>query len=251
MNGDPSLAAVVRNVIRSDRNCYWLMIVYYVLAVIAVIVGCALFPSEGGTIIGAGFAAGVLLLIGVTIVTQRAMGPLRSIRPDLAKVPAAALAQRKKQRRGEPTQPHSGLGGLFYVFMLVFMAVAGGFTLSINAASKASAPTQVTISSCDAASRTQKCAAQWQADGRTRQGDIGWANGPGTRPGVYDPKHPDVVYDASAVYLNGVTLMSGFFLLFGLSLCAWLNAIFRNETRRPWLASLQAELSGPAPGASR
>ena len=243
MNVNSDLHSVIRNVIRSDRNCHWLMIAYYVLAVVGVIVGCALFPSDGGTIIGAGFAVGVLLLIGVTVVTRRAMRSLRSVKPDLTRVPAAALAQRKKQRRGEPAQPHSGLGGLFYVFMLVFMAAAGYLALSVNAASKASAPTQVAISSCDAGSRTQKCAAQWQVNGRTYQGDIGWANGPGTRPGLYDPEHPDVVYDASAVYVDGSTMMPGFFLLIGLPVCAWLNAIYRNESRKPWLASLKATLT--------
>lgn len=218
------------------------MIVYYLLATAGVIVGCALIPSQGGIIIGAGFVAGVLLLLGVTVVTRRAMRPLRSIRPDLAKVSASAVAPRKT-RRGDPMQPHAGVGGTFYVFMLVFMAVAGYLVLSVNAASKASAPTQVTISSCDTASRTSKCAAQWQVNGHTYHGDIGWASAPGSQPGLYDPNHPDVVYDASAAYVDNSTMMSGFFLLIGLPICAYVNSQFRRDTRRPWLTALEAALN--------
>lgn len=215
------------------------MIVYYLLAVILVLVGCFLFPSAGKPIIATGFIAGVLLLIGVTVVTRRALRPLRAIRPDLTDIPASARAQ-LKYRRGGPAQPHYGAGGVFYVFMLVFMAAAGVITMTVSGASKATAHTQITISSCNYGNgpRETTCTYQWKADGRIYHSSL--TGQFGTSAALYDPKHPDVVYDASTPYLNLLTLISAIVLILGLPGGVWGNVRFRNATRRPWLASLES-----------
>lgn len=250
MHAEADLAAVVPAVIHRDRNGHRLMVAYYVLAAVMVIGGCALFPPAAGIIIAAGFVIGILLLIAVTAANRRALGPLRAAWPDLAKVPPPESTQRKAGR-GAPAQPHTGMGGFFYVVVLLLLAAGGGIALSVSQAAAASAPTQVTISSCNNAGHGQEelCSARWQADGRTYQGTVSWASEPGTQQGRYNPKHPATVYSASAPYLNGFTVIVGVFLVVGIPLCAWIYAHYLRTSRRPYLSALETALAGAGHGA--
>jgi hypothetical protein len=237
---DTDFSDVARRVIHRDRTGYRLLAAYYLLAIVIVVVSCAVQPAEAGIVIGGIIAIGVILLTDVSVSNQRALRPLRENWPQLAMVPA----QRRNGRPGAPTRPHKGTG-IFYVIALLLVAAAGGLTMSIADAAAASATTQVTILSCNDAGRGQleECTARWVADGRTYQGTISWASETGTEEGRYNPKAPGAVYSASVPYLNGLTILLGVLIIVMGPVCALVGRIYQRNTRGPYLAALEDALA--------
>lgn len=247
MHEDAEFSAIARTVIHRDRIGYRLLTVYYLLAVVVVVASCAVRPAEAGIVIGGGVLIGVVLLTYVSVANRRALRPLEEHWPQLAAVPT----RRRDGRQGAPTRPHKGGTGIFYVIALLLVAAAGGLTVSVANASKASATTEVTVLSCNETSRVENCDAQWVADGHSYKGTISWASRPGTQQGRYNPNIPDAVYSASLPYLNGTTVILGVLIVVLGPVCAFICLLYRRQTRGPYLAALQQALSqGQAPPAA-
>jgi hypothetical protein len=234
----PEFPEIARVIIGHDRVGYRLLAVYYALAAVAVVVGCAVRPADAGTFTGVGVLIGVAVLTYVSIVNRRALRPLEERWPQLATVPT----RRRNGRQGVRTRPHK-VTGVFYVIALILIAAAGGLTTSVVDVSAASATTQVIVLSCNQTSRIETCGARWQADGQTYRGTINWASGPGMEQGRYNPKIPDAVYSASHPYLNGVTVILGVLIVVLGSVCVFICVLYQRQTRGPYLAALEQELS--------